>query len=133
MWQIAWWYLGTEILNVKKFLYVSRRAPYGSSYAQESVDVVLIGAAFDQDISLLFIDDGVFQLKEGQDTADIGLKNFSHVYRALDMYDVEKLYVSSKSLAARGLTQKDLVVKVEVLSDAKIQDLLDEHDVIFSF
>ena len=36
-------------------------------------------------------------------------------------------------MAARGLTKKDLFVKVEVLSDAKIQELLDRHDVIFSF
>ena len=95
--------------------------------------MVLIGAAFDQDISLLFIDDGVFQLKGEQDTTDIDLKNFSPAYRALDMYDVEKLYVSEESMAARGLTKKDLFVKVEVLSDAKIQELLDRHDVIFSF
>ncbi len=120
-------------MEIKKFLYLNRRAPYGSGYAQESLDVVLIGAAFDQDISLLFLDDGVFQLKGGQDPADIDLKDFSPAYCALDMYDVEKLYVSGESLAARGLSGKDLLVKAEVLNDAQIRDLLDEHDVIFSF
>ena len=29
----------------KKFLYVNRRAPYGTIYALESLEVVLIGAA----------------------------------------------------------------------------------------
>lgn len=117
----------------KKFLYVNRRAPYGSSYAMEAIDVVLIGAAFDQDISLLFIDDGVFQLKEGQDTSDINIKDISPSLRALDMYDVNKIYVATDAMAARGLKQMDLVIEVEMLSDTRIQDLMDEQDVIFSF
>ena len=45
----------------KKFLYVNRRAPYGSIYGLESLEVVLIGAAFEQDVSLAFLGDGVFQ------------------------------------------------------------------------
>ena len=53
----------------KKFLYINRKAPYGTIYALESLEVVLIGAAFEQDVSLAFIDDGVFQLMEGQNTA----------------------------------------------------------------
>jgi len=51
---------------VKKFLYVNRRQPHGTVYALESLETVLIGAAFDQDVSMLFIDDGVFQLKKDQ-------------------------------------------------------------------
>ena len=35
---------------IKKFLYVNRKAPYGTIYALESLEVVLIGAAFEQDV-----------------------------------------------------------------------------------
>ena len=94
--------------EVKKFLYVNRKAPYGTIYAQESLEVVLIGAAFDQDVSLAFLDDGVFQLTKGQDTKEIGLKNFSATYRALGDYEVTKLYVEKESLTERGLTLDDL-------------------------
>ena len=118
---------------IKKFMYVNRRAPYGTVYALESLEVVLIGAAFDQDVSVVFIDDGVFEIQKGQDTADIGMKNFSPTYRALEMYDVEKLYVSKESLAERGLTEDDILVDVEVLPDSQIADLMDEQDVIFTF
>ncbi|MCF6303076.1 MAG: DsrE family protein, partial [Devosiaceae bacterium] len=59
--------------DVKKFLYVNRKAPYGTIYAQESLEVVLIGAAFDQDVAMAFLDDGVFQLTKGQDTKGTGL------------------------------------------------------------
>ncbi|HQU48176.1 MAG TPA: DsrE family protein, partial [Casimicrobiaceae bacterium] len=46
----------------KKFMFVNRSAPYGTIYALESLEVVLISAAFDQDVSLVFLDDGVWQL-----------------------------------------------------------------------
>ena len=59
---------------IKKFLYINRRPPHGSIYAHEALEVVLIGAAFDQDVSLAFIDDGVYQLKKNQDTSDINTK-----------------------------------------------------------
>lgn len=118
---------------VKKFMYVNRRAPYGSVYALESLEVVLIGAAFNQDVSVVFADDGVFQLKKGQDTEELGMKNFSPTYRALEMYDVEKLYVEKESLEARGLTEEDLVVPVEVMSNSEIGKLMEQQDVVLSF
>ena len=77
---------------VKKFMYVNRKAPYGTIYALESLEVVLIAAAFEQDVSLAFIDDGVYQIKKGQDTSGIDMKNFSPTYRALEMYDVLILF-----------------------------------------
>ncbi len=119
--------------TIKKFLYVNRRAPYGSVYALESLEVVLIGAAFEQDVSMAFIDDGVYQLKKGQDTKAVDMKNFSPTYRALEMYDVEKLYVDKESMEARGLTPDDLVVPVEVLNTGQVSDLMEEQEVILNF
>lgn len=118
---------------VKKFMFVNRKAPYGTIYALESLEVVLITAAFDQDVSLVFLDDGVFQLKKAQQTKGIEIKNFSPTYRALDGYDVEKLYVEKESMEARGLTEDDLLVDVIVLSSAEMGALMDEQDVVLSF
>jgi tRNA 2-thiouridine synthesizing protein C len=122
-----------EAGTVKKFLFVNRRAPYGTIYALESLEVVLIGAAFEQDVSLVFMDDGVYQLKKGQQTKGIEVKNFQPTYRALDDYDVNKLYVEKESLEARGLTEDDLVVPVEVMSKAEIGKLMESQDVVMSF
>ena len=95
--------------NRKKFLYINRKAPYGSIYALESLEVVLIGAAFEQYVSLAFIDDGVYQLMANQETTGVGMKNFSKTYRALGDYEVRKFYVEKESLAERGLTADDLM------------------------
>ncbi len=117
----------------KKFMFVNRSAPYGTVYALESLEVVLISAAFDQDVSLVFVEDGVWQLKKGQQTKGIETKNFSPTYRALDGYDVEKLYVERESLAARGLTEDDLIVDVTVLAGTDLGKLMEEQDVVLSF
>ena len=118
---------------VKKFMYVNRRAPYGTIYALESLEVVLIGAAFEQDVSLAFIDDGVYQLIKGQDTRGLGIKNFSPTFRALEDYDVTKLYVAKDSMEVRGLTADDLVVPVKVVSERELAEIMDGQDVVLSF
>ncbi|MEW8027289.1 MAG: sulfurtransferase complex subunit TusC [Candidatus Thiodiazotropha sp.] len=133
--------------DIKKFMYLNRRAPYGTIYAWESLEVVLIGAAFDQDVSLAFLDDGVYQLIKGQDTAEVDMKNFSPTYQALGDYDVTKLYVERESLEERGLTLEDLMPltyededddwaekdSIRVVSRAEMADIMDEQDVLFSF
>ncbi|MDD5240396.1 MAG: sulfurtransferase complex subunit TusC [Sulfuricella sp.] len=119
--------------TVKKFAFINRKAPYGTIYALESLEVVLISAAFDQDVSLVFADDGVYQLKKGQGTKAVGMKNFSPTYRALEGYDIEKLYVEKESMEARGLTEEDLIVPVEVLTSQEMATLLEEQDVVLSF
>ncbi|HRP97612.1 MAG TPA: sulfurtransferase complex subunit TusC [Rhodocyclaceae bacterium] len=119
--------------NTKKFMFVNRRAPYGTIYALESLEVVLITAAFEQDVSVAFLDDGVYQLKRGQQTQGIDNKNFSPTYRALEGYDIEKLYVERESLEARALTEDDLLVPVTVLSREEMGALMETQDVLLSF
>ena len=117
---------------VKRFMYVNRKAPYGTIYALECLEIVLVAAAFDQDVSVVFIDDGVCQLKKDQDTTGIGMKNFSKTYGALADYDVEKIYVEKESLDARGLTSDDLVIPVEVMAADDLREIMALQDVVIS-
>ncbi|RKZ39675.1 MAG: sulfurtransferase complex subunit TusC [Gammaproteobacteria bacterium] len=135
---------------IKKFLYVNRKAPYGTIYALESLEVVLIGAAFDQDVSLAFIDDGVYQLKKDQKTSvdsGIGMKDFSKTYLALGDYDVNKIYVDKASLDERGLTADDLMElvyededddykeksSISIVNQDELALLMEQQDVVLSF
>lgn len=131
----------------KKFMFVNRKAPYGTAYALESLEVVLISAAFEQDVSLAFIDDGVYQITKGQDTTGIGQKNFSNAYKALGDYEVSKLYVEKESLEERGLTQDDLInlvwedeeddwaekSSIIMVNRFEMADIMAEQDVTLSF
>jgi tRNA 2-thiouridine synthesizing protein C len=131
----------------KKFLYMNTKAPYGTVYALESLEVVLIGAAFEQDVSLAFIGDGVYQLTKGQKTDGIGMKCFSPTYAALGDYEVTKIYVEKESLEERGLTLDDLQHlvwedededyaekdSIRLVDRAELADVIDGQDVILSF
>jgi len=133
--------------KTKKFLFINRKAPYGTIYAWESLEVVLIGAAFEQDVSLAFMDDGVYELVKGQDTAAIGMKNFSPTYSALGDYEVTKIYVEKESLEERGLTLDDLQHlvwedededyaekdSIRLVSRAELGGVMAEQDVLFNF
>ena len=133
--------------DAKKFMYINRKAPYGTVYAWESLEVVLIGAAFDQEVSLAFVDDGVYQLMNGQHTTEVGIKNFSPTYSALGDYDVNKIYIEKESLEAHGLTLDDLQHlvwedededwaekdSIRVVTSAELAELFDTQDVVLSF
>ncbi len=133
--------------KVKKFMYVNRRAPYGTIYAWESLEVVLIGAAFEQDVSMAFIDDGVYQLTKGQDTTGLEMKNFSPTYSALGDYEVTKIYIEKESLEERGLTLDDLQHltwedededwaekdSIKLVSRAEMAQVFTDQDVFFNF
>lgn len=133
--------------QVKKFMYVNRRAPYGTIYAWESLEVVLIGAAFEQDVSMAFIDDGVYQLAKGQDTTGLEMKNFSPTYSALGDYEVTKIYIEKESLEERGLTLDDLQHltwedededwaekdSIQLVSRAEMAQVFADQDVFFNF
>ncbi len=134
-------------MATKKFLYINRKPPHGTIYALDSLEVVLIGAAFEQDVSLAFIDDGVYQLMQNQDTSGIGSKNFAPTFRALGDYDVSKIYVEEESLAIRGLTRDDLMPlvyededddwaekdSIRVVSSAELAEIIEQQDVLLNF
>jgi len=134
-------------MSTKRFLYVNRKAPYGTVYALESLEVVLIGAAFEQDVRLLFMDDGVFQIAKNQKTDGIETKNFSPTYSALGDYDITKIYVDKQSLEERGLTVDDLIPltyededddwaekdSIILIDRNDVKTLMEESEVLLSF
>jgi len=129
----------------KKFLYVNRKAPHGSIYALEAIEVVLIGAAFEQQVSLAFLDDGVYQIARGQNTKQIGTKNFANIFKALGDYDVRTMYVEKESLAERGLDVSDLMEithdtddaedlpSIQLVDRAEMARIMADQDVILSY
>ncbi len=131
-----------ETEGVKKiFTFMNRKAPYGTIYALEVLETVLITAAFEQHANIVFVDDGVYQIKSGQDTADINMKNFAPTYGIIEMEkedadeddDIDmnwRIIVEKESMEARGLTKDDFKVDVEILSAAELADVIDASDCV---
>lgn len=127
----------------KRFMFVNRKAPYGSIYALEILEMVLVSAAFEQHAVIAFIDDGVFQIKKGQNAKILGMKNFSPTFGVIEMekedadedpdLDMEwRIVVEKESMEARSLTTDDLVIDVEVLSASELSELMNSQEVVIS-
>lgn len=118
----------------KKMLLISRHAPYGSSTAREAIDIALAASIYDQDISVLFMDDGVFQLLKDQSSELIDQKNIASTLPALPFYGIENIYVHQDSLDERAISSEELVIDdIQALSNNDVMLLLTQQDHVLSF
>lgn len=118
----------------KKILLISRSAPYGKSTAREALDVALAASVYDQDISILFMDDGVFQLLKNQHSELIAQKNIASILPALPLYDIENIYIHQQSLDERAIEFDDLILNdLKSLNNKDVGHLLQQQDQLLSF
>jgi tRNA 2-thiouridine synthesizing protein C len=114
--------------SAAKLMIVFRTAPYGSIYAFEGVENVVMMAAYEQDLTVLFIDDGVYTLKKGMDSSVTGIKDFSPTFKALEpVYEVEKIYIDKESLESRGLALEDLIIEPEIIEKDQVEKMMEEQ------
>jgi len=117
----------------KNILVIMRSAPYGQSRARDAIDLILTSAAYDQEISVLFQSDGIFQLIAEQQPKELGLKNINAQISAFEMYDIEAVYYDQESLSARGLKPEQLNDQIKPVSNSEIQSLLNQADTVLTF
>ncbi|MCG9598890.1 sulfurtransferase complex subunit TusC [Vibrio sp. Isolate25] len=118
---------------MSQLTYLFRSAPHGSASGREGVDALLAASAYCEDISVLFIGDGVYQLIAGQQTSDILSKDYSPMLKLFDLYDIEQVYVCAQSLAERGLAQADLIIDAQLLDDDELKTQIHSARKILSF
>ena len=116
-------------INKKSLLIVLTQAPLASSNNQEAFDLALAAASFDQDVTLVFEGDAIYQLTMNQNPSDVGRKNLPKMMKAFPMYGIEKLYVFMAS------DQGDMKVpdNIAVLDDQSYRQLLSESDSVIRF
>ncbi len=112
---------------------INSSAPYGSLSGQESLDMALAMSNFAQQVSVFFIDDGVFQLLSAQHAEAVQAKAYHKTFAALEFYDIENLYVCKQSLEQRGLQVSDLCVPVCLFAQSELAELLGQHQHVMRF
>ena len=110
-----------------KPLFIHQTAPYHGHHAQESLDALLVMAAFGQNPSVLFQGDGVWQLLANQQSDSLGKPSIIAQLSALELYDVNDVYVDAQSLLLRGLTPEHLAIPVQILSHESLKDFFQQH------
>ncbi|MEY3882296.1 MAG: hypothetical protein RIQ94_3092 [Pseudomonadota bacterium] len=116
----------------KRYLFVLRKAAHSGVYAQEMLDIILTTAAFDQAVSILLLDDSVFQLKKHQYSEKHDMKDIAAIFSALEIYDVKNIYAENESLQERGLSADDLCLPIQLIVRRDTPELMQQFDVIFS-
>jgi len=116
----------------KKFLFLLRRRPYTGSLVLETIDSILVAGVFDQQISVLFRDDGIFQLLKNQQGQIIGSRSVNKVLSALPEYGITDLFVCGQSLSFLGLAEVDLAMPVVVLNQKQQTELIAQQQVVLN-
>lgn len=105
---------------MKSVLYMIRQPP--GALADETTDLMLVSGVFEQPTSVLFLDEGVWQL--------VGLDERQSAVKALPTYDVDALHVAVESLESRGLRLEDIALPVRPADAAAVRRMIAEHDVV---
>jgi len=108
----------------RRILFVVSHAPQRGALTAELLDELLITAAFEQKVSVLFVGDGAYQLVAGDDPGT------ARGYRALPTYDVHDVFVERAALKPRSLTPERFVIAARPLARPAIRRLIGAQDVV---
>ena len=118
-------------MTKQQFLILVRATPYGSHLPRAAIDVALTAAAFEQKVAFVFIDEGVLQLANDQETGQAGMKNIGNMLPALRLYDVETVYVHAQS--AQRFNVAGLPEEFQLIDDASLTSLVKAADQVMVF
>lgn len=113
----------------KRILFVVGRGPGLGAITHEVIDAMLVVAAFDQDVGVLFTGDGVLQLLSGT-TTHANPRDHAKALGALATYEVTSIYVDATSLSSRHLSSAALALTPQRLDASEIAALIAAHDVV---
>jgi len=111
-------------------LFVMDRAPYEDAATQEKLDLVLMGAAFDWHVAVLWLDQGVYQLLAGTTPPHTGHLAGTALAHTLRWQGIDACYVEAESLTERGLCRDALALPVTPIARAELGAWLNRFDLI---
>lgn len=119
--------------ETKNLLFVFDKPPHSSTASKEGIDALLTASAFGQNVTLLLIGDGVYQVLGNQDPSSLPAKNTASMFQAFEMYGIENIFISRDSLEEKGLSPSNLSISCDVLDDHQIAKLYTTQHQIFTF
>ncbi len=99
---------------------------------QEFLDIVLMAAAFDQRVVLVFEGDGIYALMKDQQAEVLDLKDNSLIFKALSIYDINDVAVEKESMQARAIKTDQLLIPVVATPRHELKQRLQSADQVFS-
>lgn len=118
-----------------KLAFLFRTAPHGNAISREGLDALLAATAFcdEEEIGVFFIDDGVLNLRDGQNPELLLQKDFIRTFKLLDLYDIEQRFVCATSLYQYNLQTEQLIISAEKIDRTSLIKKLSQTEKVFTF
>ncbi|GAA5215129.1 sulfurtransferase complex subunit TusC [Corallincola platygyrae] len=116
----------------KRIALVFRQSPFDGNQVQETIDIGLAYAAYDQAVTLIFTDDAVSACCDSTKPEKAGYANFLKQFGAFDMYDIEEVWVNKQAMKKRGLAGSRLRESVQFVDENQIASSLSSFDIVLS-
>lgn len=94
--------------------------PHGSDAANQALDTALACAAFDQQVTVIFQDDGIWQLLPQPTDSPLGDKSLLAQFKLMELYGVTAVQICSDSLKMAGLSAEQLALPAQAMSRAEL-------------
>lgn len=115
----------------KRILLVNETSALNSPAAKEALDMALILAAYDHQVSLFFTGVAVLQLVPNQDARQLDSKNLFKTLKLLELYEIDALYVCATSMKNYDIEIEELGISCQLISSSA--NLVAEQDHILRF
>lgn len=117
----------------KHILLINQTSALNSPASKEALDMALILAAYEHDVSLLFEDAAVMQLLPQQDARIVDSKNLFKTLKLLDLYEIDQLYVCEDSLHRFALSPSMLAIDCRSVNSSEKAKLCSQQDHLLRF
>ena len=116
---------------MKNILVIHTTSALNNLSGKEALDLSLIFGSYEQNVTVLFYGQGVTQTLAHQDPELITQKDYLSTIKALDIYDIEQVYVCQKSLEEFGFNHSSLLSDVKKIATNDINQLKQQANHIY--
>ncbi len=117
---------------MKKYLLIFQHAPFANYSGIEGVELALTLSAFEQTVSLLFVDAGVLQLVNDKQSTLIQNKDPCKVLAGLDLFEIKQVFALQSALLKYDLAPSKLICNPAIINEQNIANLIAQHDIVLT-
>ena len=117
---------------MKSVLIRMSKSPLNGLISGEQLETAMVAATFEQEVSILFIGDGVFNLLPAKEVKEVAGYNIEKMLLALPTFEVNDLFVCERSLEQRRIGISNLPKNAKVITFEDQRRLIRTTDAVLS-
>ena len=117
---------------MKSVLIRMSKSPLNGLISGEQLETAMVAATFEQEVSILFIGDGIFNLLPAKETKEVTDYNIEKMLLALPTFEISDLFVCQRSLEHRQIEVSNLPKNVKVITFEEQKSLIRTSNAVLS-